>query len=143
MNLLNNVLFQELKKLNLHEDEYIIFGSGIMFALGLRPLEDLNDIDLFVTTNGWSKVKNLATIQKAESWKCSHVQLANDRIDIYNGWGPGSYNITELIKNSVKISGFNFASPEDTIRWKKEMGREKDLKHIKMITDYLESNKKI
>jgi len=35
-------LFQKLDSLNIPDSEYIIMGSGIMFALGIRDLKTLD-----------------------------------------------------------------------------------------------------
>ena len=53
-------LFQKLETLNLDPKDYIIMGSGVMFALGIRPLKDLDDIDIWVNKKGWKQVRNLA-----------------------------------------------------------------------------------
>lgn len=142
MDLSNHKIFQKLSELGLEKDEYVIFGSGVMFALGIRQLEDLDDIDLVVSSKGWEKVKNMAEIEVAKDWGCEFIQLDNGEIEIYSDWGPGKYDITKLIESSLQVSGFNFANTTDTIRWKKEMGREKDLKHIQMIQDFLAKSKK-
>jgi len=115
-------------------------GSGIMFALGIRKLTDLDDIDILVTESGWEKVKSLAEIHHDDEWNCDHLYLFDEKIDIYNGWGPSKYIPENLIAESFKIGRYNFASLEDVIKWKKELGRDKDYKHIAMIMSFLQNN---
>lgn len=138
--LLNNELFKNLDSLELDPSEYVIMGSGIMFALGIRQLSDLDDIDILVTKSGWEKVKTLSKIHHDEGWNCDHIYLFDEKIEIYNGWGPSVYIPEELISNSLKIGKYNFASIEDVIKWKRELGRDKDFKHISMIMSFLQNN---
>ena len=56
----NNEVFSKIKALKLEPDEFLIIGSGIMFALGIRSLDDIHDIDIIVNEKGWEKVKNLS-----------------------------------------------------------------------------------
>lgn len=138
--LIENYLFKNLLSLNLSSDEYVIFGSGVMFALGIRPLDELDDIDILVNKNGWSKVKDLSKVIHDETWHCDHIYLFDEKIEVYNGWGPGRYDPNEIIKNAILIGDIPFASIEDVVRWKKELARNKDYKHVAMIISYLENN---
>ena len=133
----NNPIFKNFNTLSLQPDEYVIMGSGIMFALGIRDLSTLDDIDLLVTKKGWDKVKDLSDTKHNDDWGCNYVQLFDKTVEAFDLWGPGEYNIDEIIKNAFKVGKYNFASPETIIRWKKEMGRDKDFGHIKLIEDYL------
>lgn len=139
--LLKNNVFKRISYLPLDSDDYIIMGSGVMFALGLKKLDDIRDIDLLVTNNGWKKVKNLAKNYRNKALNFSHLYLLNKKIEIFNAWIPGDYIPEELIKNAIKIGQFNFASIEDTIRWKKQLHRDKDIKDIDMLLHYLENKK--
>lgn len=139
--LLKNNVFKRISYLPLDSDDYIIMGSGVMFALGLKKLDDIRDIDLLVTNNGWEKVKNLAKNYHNKALNFSHLYLLNKKIEIFNAWIPGNYIPEELIKNAIKIGQFNFASIEDTIRWKKQLHRDKDIKDIDMLLHYLENKK--
>ena len=138
--LMKNELFKKLFSLNLSIDEYVIFGSGVMFAIGARALSELDDLDIFVNEDGWNKVKNLSTIIHDDGWDCEHIYLFDKRFEIYNGWGPGEYDIEDMVENALRIGDIPFASIEDVIRWKKELGRAKDLKHIDMIESHLKAN---
>jgi ASC-1-like (ASCH) protein len=136
----NNIVFNKLDSLGLSFSEYVIMGSGIMFALGIRSLDELDDIDIYVTPSGWEKVQGLSEVIHDEEWNCDHIYLFDNQVEVYNGWGPSFYDIKELINNSYKVGNYNFASIEDVIKWKKELARDKDFKHIQQITDYLKKN---
>ncbi len=137
--LISHRLFQALELLNLPKNEYVIFGSGVMFALGIRPLDDLDDLDLLVTKTLWKQASHAHKIFHDDEWNANYIKLFDNQIEIWNKWGPGIYDIDRLINNAVKIGDFNFASIEDTIRWKKEKNRTKDLNHIKLLNGYLKT----
>jgi predicted nucleotidyltransferase len=130
-------LFQKLDSLNIPKNDYVIMGSGIMFALGIRELERLDDIDILVTQKGWDITKGLSTTLYDDEWDCEYLYLFDEQIEIWEGWGPGQYISEELIKSSITIDGYNFCNIDEVVRWKKEVGREKDIKHIHMIENYL------
>lgn len=73
-------IFQKLSKLGLNKNEYVIFGSGVMFALGIRSLDELDDIDLVVNSEGWNKIKNMASIEVAKDWRCEFIQYRMERL---------------------------------------------------------------
>lgn len=108
----NNEVFSKIKALKLEPDEFLIIGSGIMFALGIRSLDDIHDIDIIVNEKGWEKVKNLSKVYT-------------------------KYDFNDLHKRAYFVGKYPFLSPEDTIRYKKRMRRKKDFKHIQMIEKYL------
>lgn len=136
----NNSVFNKLDSLGLSFDEYVIMGSGIMFALGIHSLDELDEIDIYVTPSGWEKVKGLSKIIHYEEWNCDHIYLFDKQIEVYNGWGPSIYDVDELLKSAFRIGNYNFASIEDVIKWKKELARDKDFKHIQQIMDFLKNN---
>lgn len=133
----HNKTFLLLRSLPLELGEYAIFGSGIMFALGIRPLSDLHDLDIVVSKSGWEKVKTLGKPFYEPVWKCNWLKLFDEQIELSDGWGPGEWNIDELISTATVIEGFSFVNIDNVVKWKKVMGREKDMKHIQLIEEYL------
>lgn len=51
------------------------------------------------------------------------------------------YNLTD-IENPLIIEGVSFVSLEEFVKWKKDLERDKDLKDVKLIEEYLQKNKK-
>lgn len=133
--------FQLLDSLGLNPDEYIIMSSGIMFGLGIRPLEDLHDLDLFVNNSGWEKVKKIGEVRHDEVYGGDYVVLFDGLIEIFNTWGPGDYIFEDLQSSVTSIDGYSFLCIEKAIEWKRLKGREKDLEHIKMMEEYLRKQK--
>jgi hypothetical protein len=89
--------FSKLDSLGLSPDEYVIMGSGIMFALGIRPLAELGDIDVYVTLSGWEKVRGLAEIIHDAEWECDYLYLFGKQIEVYNGWGRATMTSTSCL----------------------------------------------
>ncbi len=139
----NNKIFLLLQSLPLELGEYAIFGSGIMFALGIRPLSDLHDLDIIVSKSGWEKVKGLGSPYYEPVWKCNWLKLFEEQVEVSDGWGPGEWNTENIISTSTVIGGFPFVNLENVVKWKRIMGREKDIEHIKMIKAHLSKNKTI
>lgn len=137
--------YQKLDSLNLNTSDYLIMGTGIMFALGIRDISDFTDIDLFVNENGWNKVKNIFENKYNSKWKCYYIDIFDGLISIYNEWRPEKYDFYKLFEKSILINGYHYMSLEDVIDWKQKMNRDKDKIHIEMIKNYLNKikNKKI
>lgn len=78
----------------------------------------------------------LGEVTKAKSGD-NVVILFGGEIEIFDDWAPGTWDTDELIDSANFIDGIRFVSLKNVIKWKKEMGREKDLQHINMIMSYL------
>lgn len=111
-----------------------------MFAVGIRDLATLNDLDLFVSASGWEKVKHLAPVIHDTKWNCEHIYLFDELIEIYNGWGPSHYDFQELLGRAFNVGKFNFMSFKDVIHWKTERNMEKDKGHLELIHRFLAEN---
>jgi predicted nucleotidyltransferase len=129
--------FKYLKNLNLKPDEYVIIGSGVLYALGIKDISKIKDVDLLVTTEGWDKVKHLSKNTFDKEKNCDYIRLENDGIEIFYQHNPEEVDLYNTIKNGLIIEGFNFASLETIKRWKLKRGLPKDLEHIKLIDEYL------
>ncbi len=131
-----NKVFSKIKSLGLESDEFLIIGSGIMFALGIRSLDDIHDIDIIVNEKGWEKVKNLSKVYTNEIGE-KHLYLFGKKIEIWNAKNSPKYDFNDLYKRAYFVGKYPFLSPEDTIRYKRSMGRRKDFRHIQMIEKYI------
>ena len=125
-------LLEELRKLNLPVDSYVIFGSGSMSVRGIR---ESSDLDIIVSDKVWQDfIKKYSTKNNNKSI----IQIGD--IEICKDLLPWLDNSEELIKRSEIIDGFSFLTLEDTLKLKEKFGREKDREDIKLIQEYL--NKK-
>lgn len=131
-------IFKEMKKLNLPSDKYVVVGSGIMAALGIKKA---NDIDLVVT-------KDLFKVLSEQDWQKikrpnGEPGLEKGKVAAYLDVNCGNFNPTteELIKDAEIIHDIPFISLRTLVKFKEEYGREKDKKDIDLINKYLESTK--
>lgn len=128
---------EELKQLNLPEDKFAVFGSGPMAIRGIREADDIDIIvlsELFeglVEKYGEEKIKMGLYNQRS-------IQLGD--IEVWEGWAPGEWNIEKLIKEADVFYGARFVKLEEVLKWKKLMGRDKDLKDIMMLRGVLITN---
>lgn len=129
-------IFKKLEELNLPRDEYVIIGSGILAALNLR---EANDLDIVVQPGLFKKLADSGKFKKV--LKYNMVFLNGDDVEIIPqlGWDNYSTDTTEAIKTATLINGFSFLNLNETIQFKKALGREKDFKDIKLIEEYLKN----
>lgn len=129
-----DLLLEELKNLNLPEDEFVIIGSG---SLAVRRWREANDLDVLVSEKLWASLK-----EKFEVYvkgKYEYAEVGN--IEIV---GKGSFyhkpniaTVQQLIDSADVISGIRYINLELLKKFKKKIGREKDLKDIELIDKYL------
>ncbi len=117
-------IFERVKSLDLPFGQYVIVGSGIMEALGMRKA---NDIDISVTEELFKKLKDIAS-----EWRKEGVDIKTKLLD-------GDYPISteELVGSATVIEGLPFMNLDELIKFKQATAREKDFKDIELIEQYL------
>lgn len=119
---------ERILELNLPNDSYVVVGSGILNALGIR---ESDDIDLVVTEQVYREIE-------ARGWKRGlwgkEVVFQNDVFDIGNDW----YGKTaeELLQHAQVIDEVPYLSLDDIYSWKKQRAQEKDIRDIQLIDNY-------
>jgi predicted nucleotidyltransferase len=121
----------------LEKDDFAIFGSGPMYIRDIK--EKLKDLDIIVNQKGWNKLIQHYESKNTNSGFGNLITINNEgiEIEIFDMWGPGKWDLDELIKTSDKIEEVNFVTLENVLKWKKEMNREKDVEDIKKINEFL------
>jgi len=130
-------VFKKLTELNLPLGQYVVVG-GAMAAHGIRPAHDL---DILVTPILYEQLLN-AGYQQCKCEQCvrtSRLLLKKDNVDILPNFMLGKYigDTNKLIKQADIVNGFPFIKLKEFIKFKKELGRPKDLKDIQLMQDYL------
>ncbi len=133
-------IFKKLDSLNLNPDEYIIMGSGIMYALGIRPIEEINDIDILVSDSGWKKVKEFGEIIHNHQNNTNVIPFLEGKLCIYDEWDPREYTFESVYKDVHFIKKYPFQSLESLLELKAKRNKEKDKRHIGLILNYLEKD---
>lgn len=131
----NNMnIFGEVRALNLPLGKYLVVGSGILAALGIR---ESKDIDLLVSEDIYEKYEKLG-------WKKKQVDtdrfgLTNGHVELFKDFRCGKYcpDPKQMIDNPTIIEDIPFLPLEELAKFKKELGREKDLKDLELIEEYL------
>jgi len=113
----------ELKKLNLPNDKYAVFGSG---PLAIRGIRNSKDIDIIVKLDLWNK---LIKRYPQENDKLIRIGF----IEIYKNWLPWFEDVNLLIDDADIFERIRFVKLKYVLAWKKSFGREKDKKDIQLI----------
>lgn len=127
-------IIEKIKDLNLPPDQYVVIGSGTLAALGIRQA---SDIDMSVLPELHRKLRKSGEWREEERY--GKVFLKKDDFEVNPGLSWEGYKTTteEAIKSALIIDGIPFLNLEELKKFKTALGREKDLKDIKLIDDYL------
>lgn len=118
---------EELKKLNLPDDKYAVFGSGPMAVRGIR---EANDIDIIALPELFAKLFKKYGEKKIKRGLQNQRSIQLSDIEIWEDWAPGEWDIEKLIKEADIFHGVRFVKLAEVLSWKKLMGREKDLRDV-------------
>lgn len=132
-------IFAKIKELNFPSGHYIIVGSGILAAKGIR---ETNDLDIVVTpglfercrSEGWEVFPWTKKSIPGKDW------LKKGIVEVYIQLSrkTGGISAKELLKNAEIIEGIPFITLESLIDFKREYGRPKDFEDIQIIEAYME-----
>lgn len=128
-----------VKALNLPEEEFMVCGSAILDVLGIRKAQD---VDLLVSSELFQKLESDDGWKRHSKYKTSlehpeGISGAKQTLDFMKE----NYSLDEALPLATYIEGIPFMSLEMLINAKTQLGREKDLKDIKLIKKYLDNNK--
>ncbi len=132
----NENIFEKVKSLGLKLGEYVVISGGVLEAHGIRKA---GDCDLVVTEEVYERLAN-------DGWEIVFTNdkfiLTKDAFEVatdssFNNYSPDT---KKLILEADVINGCAFAKIEETLKFKNELGREKDKKDVEMIEEYLKNN---
>lgn len=132
--------FEDLKKLNLPKDQFVVVSSG---ALSVRGIRDSNDLDVIVTELLWNKMAKEYPII-VNDFGVQTLEL-NSEIEILNPAQSMFGNSTivpidEIFEKADEFDGIKFINLDHLKRIKIKFGREKDLRDTELIDEYLNKN---
>ena len=125
-----SALLAQLKALQLPKDEYVVIGSGLLDALGLRTSHDLDLVvspELFQTL----RASGMYTIEK----KYTDEVLLHDTVEIWRDWKADA-GFETLLNSSIEVEGEKFAHPDIIIKRKTERNAPKDIEDIRLLKEY-------
>lgn len=119
--------------LDLPDGSFLVVGSGVLQALGLRAS---SDIDMILTQEAFDQLK------KEPGWEYTkwgeHEVLRKDEFDFGTEWGTD--RIDALLLRAMYIAGIPYLSLQDLRTWKLNRGSSKDLRDIELIDTYLSTH---
>lgn len=122
----SNDVLKVIDSLKLDYNDYCIISGGALVLYGIRDLTE--DVDIFINKHGFDMLsKKYDIISKEDKYK-----------DLF---GIGD-NIELLLREFDKTTVYNFngyplLKIKEILKWKIDNCREKDLKDIELIKDYL------
>lgn len=127
-------IFKKLKELNFPIGEYVVVGSGILAALGIREARDL---DIAVSDKLLNDLLNNPIYKKETRY--NKLFLITDDVEIITqlNWEDYTTKKEDAIKTAKIINEYPFLNIEETIKFKNALGREKDFNDIKALKAYL------
>lgn len=133
-------LLNYLYSLKLPPDQYVIVGSG---PLAARNIREAKDLDIIVSESLWVKLSEHYPI--VSKFSVNRIVLDNPDIEIL-GQGsafrdPEIASVEQMIQTADIINGHPFLSLNLLKKFKQKLGREKDLKDIGLIDQYLAAQK--
>jgi hypothetical protein len=128
-------LFRLLGKLALPVDDFVVAGSGPLLAHGLKA--SIHDLDLVARGKAWELVASAAPVIGSRSGLGRRIVLYNGAVEVFDHWVGGLNDVDALIDGAESIEGVRFMSLQDTLRWKRGLGRAKDLADVRLIEQYL------
>jgi len=132
-------IIQEIKKLNIPTDEFVVVGSSILVMHGIRKNDDIDDIDLLVSERIFDNLKQ-------NGWKSRFIKFEDKQCEnLINGFfevGREYWNeqtVDFFKNNSDRLEIFDnvrFQSLKEFYEIKKSWKREKDLEDIILVENY-------
>lgn len=127
-------IIQKIKELNLPNDQYVVVSSGILDILGIRKALD---VDIAVTKDLFNKIKETGEWEEIE--KYNKIFLKKEGFDIIPqlNWEKYITTVEEANKSALLVEDIPFMNLDELIKFKTALGREKDIRDIELIKDYL------
>lgn len=133
-------IIEQVKKLNFPSGEYVVVGSGILDALGIRKA---GDVDIAVIPGLLSRLRT--TGEWEEEMRYGKLFLKGDNIDIIPelNWSEYPTTTAEAIASAEIIDGVPFMNLNELKKFKTALGRTKDFDDIALIDAYLISENRV
>lgn len=121
-----------LDSLGLPKNKCLLFGSAVMAAHGLGSN---NDLDVAVPLSVFSTLAKNPKLKKSyanTSGTISYV-TRDGKVEIFPSAWPLKENMAVLLQRADNIDGYKIMHLTDFKRWKKAMGRPKDIQDLKLL----------
>jgi len=129
-------LLKELDDLDLPKNQYAITASG---SLAVRGIRDSKDIDIIVTEELWERIASKYEVKKEKfsMFNAGSIQVLGNGSNFTN---PVLKSTREQIENADVVDGRRYVKLETVKKFKKDLGRDKDIRDIELIDAYIKEN---
>ncbi|MGI5166046.1 hypothetical protein ACQEU3_16955 [Spirillospora sp. CA-253888] len=128
-------LVRRLVMLDLAPDDFVIAGSGPLLAHRLR--DQVSDLDVVARGDAWAQVRRQGMADVGTITGAPIVSFWGGLIQFCREWVTGNGDADGLIERSDMIEGVRFASLEDVLAYKLEIGRPKDFADVRLLRAHL------
>lgn len=118
-----------IKDLDLTQNEYWITSGAALVIHGIK--DSTTDIDLGCTTKLWEYFLQRGYTYRVEEDN-SKIMLINDSVEIIKDW---------FVDEIEYINGLPIGSLESIKKQKAKLGREKDIRDIKLIDEFIKNSR--
>ena len=126
-------IIEKVQALELPLGQYVVIGSGIMDALGIRAA---NDMDIAVLPELHEKLRTSGKWQQEVRYGKVFLLKGNADINPELSWSEYPTTTQEAIDSATIIDGIPFMNLQELKKFKTAMGRAKDLDDIELINNY-------
>ena len=130
-------VIDKMRALDLPSDQYVVIGSGLLDAWGLRKS---SDVDLVVSDELFDQLALDPRFRVGEKHEDRFLEWED--YEIFDNWSvrdadelKGSFE--DLYQDSIVIDGIRFVSPRYLIAWKTHRNWDKDIRDIALLNERL------
>jgi hypothetical protein len=133
-----HLLLSELETHNLPKNDFAIGSSGVLAVRGIR---EANDLDIVVTNKLWNRLAKKNNILVSNSRP--YIQLSGNIQILGNAFEKNFdlYTNDELVSKAEYINEIKYILLDLVVIMKQKIGREKDIRDIQLINEYLHKSK--
>ncbi|MBU6371076.1 hypothetical protein KGQ74_03360 [Patescibacteria group bacterium] len=123
-------IFEKVTALGFPPGEYVVVASGVLEAIGIRKARD---VDMTVTPELFERLRASGEWREVERW--GKIFLEKDGFDIIPELSWPAYPTTtkQAIASAMMIRSIPFLNLDELIKFKRALGRKKDLADIELI----------
>ncbi|HEX5204734.1 MAG TPA: hypothetical protein VFW27_32820 [Actinoplanes sp.] len=131
MHFLGHRYFRELLSLRMPPGDFVICGSGPLYARGW--IDDPSDLDIVARGAAWKIAARLGPIEAAPYSAARRVPLFGGDLDVFDDWFPEFGTVDELIDRADVLAGLRFVTLDVVATTKLMMGRDRDRAHLQVL----------
>jgi hypothetical protein len=131
MHFLAHRYFRELLSLRMPTGDFVICGSGPLYARGW--IDDPTDLDIVARGEAWKIAEERGSIEAAPYSAARRVALFGGDLDVFDDWFPEIGTVGELIARADVIGGLRFVTLDVVATTKLMMGRDRDRAHLAVL----------